>query len=170
MSKRNIELKAWLRDRAHVESVCSDLGAVLQGHIRQEDTYFPVRQGRFKLRLSDPPDDYIVYYRRPDQEGPKGCDYIVESVSPSIKAALIGAFGVLAVVRKVRTLYFWQNVRIHLDEVEGLGKFIEFEAVLPDNTPATEQENLDKVGHLQRLCQIAPDDLIQTSYLEMVQP
>ncbi len=37
----------------------------------------------------------------------------------------------VVVVSKRRRLFLWEGVRIHLDEVEDLGNFVEFEAVLP---------------------------------------
>lgn len=37
-------------------------------------------------------------------------------------------------VREERHLFRWEEVRIHLDDVEGLGNFIEFEAVVPDGS------------------------------------
>jgi len=164
--RRNIELKARLPDRDQAVRVCGELGAAFHGDIRQTDTYFPVPEGRFKLRESDPGDDYLVFYRRPDTAGPKGCDYHIAVVDPSPLPVLQTALGVLAVVVKTRTLYLWENVRIHLDAVEELGDFIEFEAVLSD-----EYEDADgfrKLQHLQSAFGIAPGDLIGGSYLELL--
>ena len=161
-----IELKARLRDRQVVLAACREIGAVLQGNIHQIDTYFPVQEGRFKLRISDPGEDYLVYYRRPDISGPKTCDYAIEVVDRKILPLLREALGTLAVVEKTRTLYLWENVRIHLDEVTSLGSFIEFEAVLSKNDDP--EENARKVARLQQIFRIAPSDLIENSYLEMI--
>jgi adenylate cyclase, class 2 len=46
-----------------------------------------------------------------------------------LRAALSSALGIKVVVAKKRSLFLWNEVRIHLDEVKGLGNFIEFEAV-----------------------------------------
>ena len=59
---RNIELKARLRDRRQALAVCKELGAEPHGDMRQTDIYFPVEKGRFKLRISDPGEDYLVFY------------------------------------------------------------------------------------------------------------
>jgi hypothetical protein len=46
-----------------------------------------------------------------------------------LKDALAAALGVMAAVQETRRLLLWRNVRIYLDEVPGLGSFIELEAV-----------------------------------------
>ncbi|NIA14240.1 MAG: CYTH domain-containing protein [Nitrospiraceae bacterium] len=166
MAGRNIELKARLRDRDRAIAVCESLGARLEGDIHQVDTYFNVPDGRFKFRASDPGDDYLVFYRRPDVRGIKGCDYVLEAVDRSVRGVLAAALGELAVVEKVRTLYLWHNVRIHLDEVQVLGAFIEFEAVLSDEYDDKDGER--KLAHLQEAFGLAPDDHFEQSYLELL--
>ena len=166
MSRRNVELKARLHDRGKALKVCRGLGAAFEGDIRQTDTYFPVPEGRFKLRESDPGDDYLVFYRRPDVPGPKGCDYHIALVDPSVLALLRAALGVLGVVEKTRTLYLWENVRIHLDRVDGLGDFIEFEAVLSDEH--ADEDGFRKLGQLQQAFGITAHDLVELSYLELL--
>jgi len=163
---RNIELKARLRDRPRAEEVCRALRAAPQGDIRQVDTYFQVPEGRLKLRESAPGDDYLVFYRRPDVVGAKGCDYVIAIVDAPVKTVLTAALGTLAVVEKVRALYLWDNVRIHLDQVVGLGDFIEFEAVLSEGHD--DADGGRKVAHLEEAFGLTPSDLLGTSYLEMV--
>lgn len=163
---RNIELKARLHDREAAVAVCEGLGASFEGHIHQVDTYFRVAEGRFKLRESDPGDDYLVQYRRPDVPGAKGCDYTITVTPRSIRPVLAQALGVLAVVDKVRTLFLWENVRIHLDRVEKLGDFIEFEAVLDEEHDDADGEA--KVARLRTAFGIEDDDILAPSYLDMV--
>jgi len=163
---RNIELKARLRDRERAVRVCDLLGATYQGDIHQVDTYFRVPQGRLKLRESDPGEDYLVFYQRPDVAGPKGCDYRIETVNRAVRPLLTAALGELAVVEKTRSLFLWENVRIHLDEVRELGRFMEFEAVLSDKH--AEGEGFARLAYLQAQFALAPEDLIETSYLEMI--
>ncbi len=162
---RNIELKARLRDREAALAACRALGADSQGDIHQVDTYFRVPEGRFKLRASDPGDDYLVFYRRPDVSGPKGCDYDIATVDRGLRTVLAAALGVLAEVDKTRTLFLWRNVRIHLDVVHGLGEFIEFEAVLSD--ACEDDDGHAKLDHLQQVFDVRPGDLIERSYLDL---
>ncbi len=164
-ARRNIELKAALPDRAMAEVVCARLGAALQGDIHQVDTYFHVPKGRLKLREAEPGRDELVFYLRPDVPGPKGCDYLLEAVNRSMKRFLAEALGVLAVVEKTRTLYLWHNVRIHLDRVDGLGDFIEFEAVLSEKHDDADGHR--KLAELSEAFAIAETDLRECSYLEL---
>ena len=60
-----------------------------------------------------------------------------------LKDALGAALGILVAVEKSRRLLLWRNVRIHLDEVPGLGSFIELEAVAePDGDLSGEYANI----------------------------
>jgi len=47
----------------------------------------------------------------------------------ALRLALGAALGVRGVVSKRRRLFLWKTVRIHLDEVDALGSYIELEAV-----------------------------------------
>jgi len=163
---RNIELKALLHDRVAALRVCDALDAIFQDDIRQVDTYFRVPEGRLKLRESEPGDDYLVFYRRPDLASTKACDYTLTVVSRSVKRVLTDALGVLAVVTKVRTLYLWENVRIHLDRVDGLGEFIEFEAVLTESHD--DADGHAKLARLRETFAIAPGAIRAFSYVDMV--
>ena len=163
---RNIELKARLRDRDHALVVCHRIGANAQGDIHQIDTYFRVPSGRLKLREAEPGRTELVFYHRPDVAGPKGCDYALEPAQPTIKSMLSDALGVLTVVDKVRTLYLWENVRIHLDRVQDLGDFIEFEAVLDDT-----HDDADGHAKLARLIEdfgLTDDEHLEVSYLDLM--
>jgi len=163
---RNIELKARLRDRDAALETCARIGAEFHGDLHQVDTYFRVPAGRLKLREADPGRTELVQYHRPDEAGPKGCDYQLCPCDASIKPLLAEALGTLAVVDKVRTLWLWNNVRIHLDRVRGLGDYLEFEAVL-------DEAHDDADGHEKLACLIlefglTDDDQERVSYLELV--
>ena len=81
-------------------------------------------------------------------------------------AALQASLGLLAVVEKERHLLLWQNVRIHLDQVENLGNFIELEAVIdPGNDEHVSRERLDQ---LMRALAIRAEDRLCGSYGELI--
>lgn len=164
---RNIEMKARLAHYAHAEHICGTLaGARYSGDIQQVDTYYRVPEGRLKLREKSPGDAELIFYRRPDAMEARACDYEVVRAPGGLKSTLADALGVLAVVRKVRRLWLWHNVRIHLDRVEGLGDFVEFEAVLDD-------EHADADGHarlatLWFVFGLSQRDVVPVSYLDLM--
>lgn len=164
---RNIELKARLADRAKAIDACAGLGAMPQGDLHQIDTYFNVPNGRLKYRAITPGDDYLVAYHRPDIAAAKACDYTICPASEAVRDLLAETLGVVAIVDKVRTLYLWENVRIHLDLVENLGEFIEFEAVLDGER----YDDADGHEKLKRLCtafHIAGADIEARSYIDLI--
>ena len=103
------------------------------------DTYFRTRAGRLKLRESSLSGGELIPYLRPDAGGARRSDYRVIPVDdpPGVKALLTELLGVHRVVVKQREIFLAGNVRIHLDRVEGLGTFLELEAVF-DGHPAAE--------------------------------
>lgn len=131
--RANVELKARLDDLAFAESVCAHIGAADMGVDEQTDTYFTLGRYRLKLRESSRGANWLIGYSRPDQPGARRSQYrITAAPNPgALKATLVRQWGIKAVVRKRRHLWLWQGrVRIHIDHVEGLGDFLEFEAVL----------------------------------------
>lgn len=163
---RNIELKAHLPDRARALEACRRIAAAPQGDIHQIDTYYRVPHGRLKLRVARPGETELVQYHRPDVAGAKGCDYRLETVEAGLGEMLGDALGVLATVEKVRSLYLWENVRIHLDEVAGLGSFIEFEAVQAPGS--ADEDGYEKLSFLIDVFGIADSEHLKYSYLDMV--
>jgi len=163
---QNIEIKARLQDRVHAARVCGELGASPEGDLRQTDTYFCVPRGRLKLREFGDGQAELIFYHRPDVSGPKRSDYEVQPVPQAMGPLLAHALGTVAVVKKTRSLYLWENVRIHLDRVEGLGDFLEFEAAV--TSESNEQICRERVDDLMQAFAISPDDLLEVSYLDMM--
>jgi len=172
---RNIELKARCSDLAHAEAACERLGARRAWTRRQTDTYFGVARGRLKLRVEEPgeaggppPSAVLVEYHRPDAAAARDSQYELTPVDnpEETLAALASRHGILARVEKTRTLYLLENVRIHLDQVRGLGTFVEFEAVMgPADTDDAAHALLER---LRRELGIAESDLLSGSYSDMV--
>jgi predicted adenylyl cyclase CyaB len=69
------------------------------------------------------------------------------------------------VVEKHREILLYENVRIHLDQVAGLGEFLEFEAVLGEGDNAADGHR--KVDWLTQRLGISTDRLIQGSYADL---
>jgi predicted adenylyl cyclase CyaB len=165
----NIEIKARVRDMAELRRRAQSLSDKPVQVIPQEDTFFPTPKGRLKLRQLRPDFAQLVYYERPDQDGPKRSNYYIhETHDPEgLKIALRMALGVRGVVRKTRHLYLAGQTRIHLDEVEGLGQFMELEVVLCDGQ--TEAEGQAIAGDLMTRLGIQKDDLLEGAYMDLLE-
>ena len=98
----------------------------------QTDTYYQISQGRLKLREETSSDGQLIYYQRPDSNNSRISEYEIY-VTPDARALntiLSQSLGLRVVVQKVRQLFLYRNVRIHLDRVERLGSFLELESVI----------------------------------------
>lgn len=134
---RNIEIKARLRDAAEFDAV-AQRAAALSGAagqvIEQDDGFFPVPQGRLKLRRFADGTAELIHYHRPDLGAARASDYLRTEVADAdaLNATLQRALGDAGRVRKRRLLFLVGPTRIHLDAVEGLGLYMELEVVLRD--------------------------------------
>jgi predicted adenylyl cyclase CyaB len=96
----------------------------------QIDTYFAVPSGKLKLRQG-PIENSLIYYQRPQDNQPKRSEVYLERLSPdnSLEHLLAPALGILCKVEKKRHIFFIGKVKFHIDEVPGLGSFVEIEAI-----------------------------------------
>jgi predicted adenylyl cyclase CyaB len=134
----------------------------------QTDTYFRVPNGRLKLRRIQGLADELIWYERPDQSEARICRYVRVPVPGAdlLQTALAAALGVRGEVCKRREIFLWHNVRIHLDDVTGLGFFLEFEAVLsPQDTEAAAHQHLKD---LRRELAIGDSDTCDGSYADLL--
>ncbi len=163
-TRRNIELKAVDLDPSRSLEVCRLLGALDQGVIWQRDTYFAAQRGALKLREESPGSPHLIQYERADGPQERQSSYRLVSVSNAdeLREALAAALGVCGVVEKRRHLFLWKHVRIHLDDVHDLGRFIEFEAVAPAHSDLTREHGL--VAELRSAFGIADDVLCARGY------
>jgi adenylate cyclase class 2 len=167
-ARRNIELKAI--DPAPERSVaaCQALGAVDHGIIWQRDTYFDVAHGGLKMREESPGAPHLIQFERANRPEQRKSSYRIAPVqdAEALLAALAAALGVRGVVEKRRQLLLWQQVRIHLDEVEGLGHFIELEAVAPAESDLAREHQL--IAQLRDAFAITDDRLCATGYADQL--
>ena len=165
---RNIEIKLRTDDidslRALVESLADGECQVLI----QEDVFFPCKTGRLKLRVFPSGQGELIYYERPDANGPKQSNYIISQTSEpdTLRQALASALGVLGIVRKTRLLYKIGQTRVHLDTVEGLGTFLELEVVL--RPYQTEEDGQAIANRLTDLLRLRQNDLVSGAYIDLL--
>lgn len=165
----NIEIKARAHKfdeiRRRAESLSSGPGET----IPQEDIFFNTPQGRLKLRILSEDRGQLIYYTRPDQEGPKRSDYhISHTPDPaSLKRVLELAYGIRGVVRKTRYLYLVGQTRVHMDDVEGLGQFMELEVVMQEGQSDAEGQTIAE--DLMTRLGVERTDLLEGAYMDLLE-
>ena len=166
---RNVEIKARARDFARQHERARELaGGSGPERIEQLDVFFRCPNGRLKLRHLAPDRGELIFYERADRAGPSLSRYVIAPTgAPSeLECALTMAYGVAGRVKKTRLVYFVGQTRVHLDEVEGLGHFLELEVVLAEGQPEAEGESV--AAELTAALGIAPDDRIDVAYLDLL--
>ena len=165
---RNIEIKARIES---VEAVLPKAAALADKgpiEIIQDDTFFTCQNGRLKLRTFSSTEGEIIFYRRPDQAGPKESFYLISPTSTPdvVRESLTLGYGQAGRVRKHRTLFLVGRTRIHLDRVENLGHFLELEVVLSDGEGVETGEAIarDIIGKLG----ISSSQLIDGAYVDLI--
>jgi len=178
MAQKNVEIKArcsnpqfvldWLKAEPGIEFVGDD---------HQIDTYFDVEEGRLKMREGNV-ENALVFYRRPDQGGPKVSSVFLHHFTPgpgvriqtnTVKEILKQAIGEKVVVDKQRKI-FWhatQGVKFHVDEVVGLGSFVEIEVIDPTGE-VPEKEMQAVCQDYMDIFQVMPEDLLSCSYSDLL--
>ncbi len=161
----NLELKSHCASPEAARACASACGAVPGGTFIQTDTYFRVPRGRLKLRQFSDGAAELIYYERAEDTPERWSHFTREDAGnpAGLLRVLTGAFGVLALVRKRRELYLFRDARIHIDEVDGLGSFIEFE-VTGGETP----ESVATMKDLRSAFGIREETVIKVSYSDMI--
>jgi len=161
----NLELKARYASPQKAHRCAASCGAARQPDLVQQDTYYRVPRGRLKLREAQGEPPELIYYERSAESTERWSRFIREPVADAagIGQILEAAFGVLAVVRKRREVYLFRDARIHIDDVEELGTFVEFE-VTGGKTPAT----AGTMKELRAAFCIDDESVIKVSYSDMI--
>ncbi len=110
----------------------------------------------------------LIAYERSSAVEKRESRYRIVAVdnADELKAALSEALGIAVVVAKERRLFLWEGVRIHLDRVDGLGDFIEFEAIVVDGS--LDRDGAEKrVDDLRRAFALEPHHLVGESYCDL---
>jgi homotetrameric cytidine deaminase len=168
---RNVELKARDADPERTLRAALELGVQDRGILEQRDTYFAAREGRLKLREQQAGGERraeLIAYARADEAAAQTSTYhLVDVPDPdATRVALEAALGVTVVVAKRRHLLLWEDVRIHLDDVEGLGRWVELEAAAPGDSDFTIEH--EKVARLRAALDLTDERLAATGYAAML--
>jgi homotetrameric cytidine deaminase len=146
-ARRNVEIKTRDADPTATLERALALGATDEGVLAQRDTYFGRARGRLKLRQQEGGGEAgarLIAYVRADGHEARTSNYrLAEVDDPAALAdALDAALGTLVVVDKRRRLLLYENVRIHIDDVAGLGSFVELEGVAEADSDLSREHEL----------------------------
>lgn len=165
---RNVEIKARVAGldaiRARAASLASGPGEV----VHQTDTFFVVPQGRLKIREFADGSGELISYERPDEPGPKLSAYsrVACRDARELVSALSRVLPVRGTVVKRREVFLVGRTRVHLDQVERLGAFVELEVVMGDGDPV---EGADREARdLLEALAIPPATLVTGAYVDLL--
>jgi len=132
---QNLEIKAIIQDAEHLafmKAAARRLSGSEASVLNQRDIYFNSEKSRLKLRIENER-GFLIAYERPNTMGPKKSCYKISPVPDPVtmEEVLTLSNGIKGEVKKVRELSILEldglTVRVHIDRVELLGDFLEFE-------------------------------------------
>lgn len=168
---KNVEIKAKLADpqatRMAVAALATDSPEVLE----QRDTFFTTNKGRLKLRLQKDADGEfaeLIAYERPDDVGSTVSHYDILPIDDPerLLEMLERVLGVAGRVEKRRELSMIGRTRVHIDEIAGLGVFLELEVVL--GAGESEQSGHEEAAVLFDKLNIPAADRVQSAYVDLL--
>ncbi len=164
----NVEIKARLRDPASATKIATRLSGGEGEVVHQEDVFFPCERARLKLRVSGPDSGELIRYERPDLAAACSSRYVIARTPDpqNLLEILTATLGTAGTVRKTRRLFLVGQTRVHIDEVEGLGSFLELEVVL--KAGQSESEGRRIAEQLLSDFEIGPEQLVAEAYIDLL--
>ncbi len=164
----NIELKARCSNPERIRKILMDHGAEYRGRDHQTDVYFNVPNGRLKLRKGDI-ENSLIGYEREDYAGAKQSNVHLFKTeqNTALEEILRVALGIKVIINKQRDIYFIDNVKFHVDEVEGLGSFVEVEAIDTEGNIGRNKLQ-EQCNHYREMLGIMENEMIAQSYSDML--
>ncbi|XP_072747464.1 uncharacterized protein [Anoplolepis gracilipes] len=173
---KNIEIKAKIIDNIdQVISKAKELSRNDGRIIKQHDIFFNATKSRLKLRKFENGTAELISYKRPDTKGLKISVYDKAFINTDdvnlIENILSSSIGVFGVVKKTRHIFIVERTRIHIDNVDHLGNFIELEVMMQsdDEMPDCDQQTAEKIaGNLMKALFINEENLIAEAYIDLL--
>lgn len=165
----NIEYKIFIGADKNIKKRLITLGAKYISKLYQKDTYFNCGEERLKLREIKNKKPELILYNRPDNKASCLSYYKIISVDNKMKLPIMNMFnnlfGKKVEVIKKRNLWFFKHTRVHLDEVEHLGNFLELETVIKNIDRKTAKKEHEDVKKLLKLSEFKP---VKNSYCDLM--
>lgn len=165
---QNVEIKVAVADLAAMRAAVQRIGAQWRETQEQVDRYYVVAGAeRVKLRTINGAAAQLIRYARPETAAARTSTYTVTPVRDERAGRCLVPHGPpLVIVRKRRDIWLRENVRFHLDTVEGLSTFLELEAVVDGaHDAATCRAQVDAIVAALHL---DPATFIRASYADLL--
>jgi adenylate cyclase, class 2 len=162
---KNYEIKCKITNSREVKNWIAGFNNFTYSIEKQTDIYYKVNCGRLKLRIINDSKGNLIFYDREEQTGKRVSKYIISETEnfKELDSILRKLLRVTIRVHKIREIYVHQNIRVHLDRVKNLGKFIEIEIIY---------ENLQKAKYqMEKIISqlnLKEKDFIKKSYSDLL--
>ena len=164
----NVEIKAKVPDYSQFRSLAESVSGQKGQLIVQEDIFFNANNGRLKLRILQGQPSQLISYSRSNKSGPKLSEYYLTEIPKpeDLKKTLETSLGIKGVVKKERYLFLVGQTRIHLDQVENLGSFMELEVVMREEQRT--EEGSEIAHDLMKKLKVQESDLVTCAYIDLL--
>lgn len=162
--RNSVELKAYCADPGLVRTVCSAPRTSLIESVHETDTYFAVSSGRLKLREASSGMS-LIFYKRLNSPTTRTSVFHAVPVATDLKGLtelLDSAIGMRTVISKYRETFRLGSSLVSLDDVEGLGQFVQIRVDVSRDGDLNEA--LKESDKLKTILKISEADLVPWSY------
>jgi|SRR3989344_1197527 len=161
----NFEVKTRVLNFKENLKKVQDIGAVYKETMNQTDYYFQIGTKKEKIREINSKEICLITYKRLEKNGRKDSNYTIKTLPLEKKKSLLKQKPLLCLVNKTRQLWMYKNTRIHIDNVVGLGNFIELETVVKD---ISKDQGLDEFKEVVNKLEINLKKTEPSSYSDLI--
>ncbi|MCJ7554954.1 MAG: class IV adenylate cyclase [Ignavibacteriaceae bacterium] len=161
---RNLEIKIKLDSLKDVRQKLKQHRIELKEVLIQKDVYYAVDKGLLKLRIENGKSS-LIYYLRNEKSQKRWSDFkLVKLAEGNHEKFFIKFLNTENTVSKIRELYLYNDTRIHLDKVKGLGSFIELETIVVNGLKDAEK----RFAIMIKVLDLKTDNQIRASYRDLL--
>jgi predicted adenylyl cyclase CyaB len=161
----NFELKTKISNCAEILERIKNIGAIYKETMNQIDYYFQIGTEKEKIREINHHTISLISYKRSEKNGRKDSNYVIKEISQEQKESLLKEKPLLCLVDKNRQLWMYKNTRIHIDNVVGLGNFMELETVVKD---ISKNQGLNEFKEVVKKLEIDLEETEPFSYSDLI--
>lgn len=167
-----VEIKARVDDLGTIRTRLLELGAKAMRTIRQRDQYLAHPSRSFEdtdeaLRVRVEDEQAFLTYKGPKLDAStktrRELEVPIEDADTALAVFESLGFTLVPLVEKEREAFTWEDAIVTLDEVEGVGSFVEVELVAPEDGVDAARERV-----LSLASKLGLERLERRSYLEML--